>query len=1030
MISPAFKVDPRTAEDISKQLRQLLSIYMPEQFPTADKVANQGVQAALIAAAARHAELIIQRLNQVPNKNLLAFLDLLGASQLPPQAARVPLTFFLAQGSSTDAVVPAGTSVATTASNGQAALTFQTEQELIVTATQLTSVLVRDPLSDRFADYSAIALTSNTDGVPIFAANQPIEHSFYIGSNALFSLPSIQSISLTLQLKDITNFDSKQLQWEIWDGQSGVALKLDQGNVTVSDTVLSDTVLSDTVLSDTLAFRFITPPAMPLQSIQAFPPNRWLRCRLSRPITSLISQEISAQQLPEVQSMRLQVTAGQSQLPIDAAFSNQTPVDLKQPFFPFGQKPRFGDTLYLACQEAFAFAGSQVSLSFEAADPTALGMVVPPDNQKPQPQLQWEFWNGQIWKIIGTSNRSGAIANSDNFVDNTQAFTKIGTNTVQFTLSDQPQQLNINGTNNFWIRIRMIAGDYGKEAQYTQDNKANITSFTPASFLPPVINTITVGYTLTTAASLPEQILTYNDFTYQAINPSAPFTPFQPLEDATQTLYLGFQPPAGQAFPNRPLNLYWSIAETLYDTSPPPLSAVKWEYWNGNRWTALTVKDGTQNLSHSGLVEFLVPADFALRQEFGIEQYWLRLVSGATDANTPRLHQLIPNTVYATQSTTIEQEILGSSQGTANQVFRTAQVPVLSGQTVQVRELEQVGNRQAIANSNLLNQNENQNNIQNRNQNSNRNIIQPAVEVWIEWQEVPDFYGSEVGDRHYTLNHLTGEITFGDGLNGRIPPLGANNVRIQYQTGGGTAGNCIANRVVELKTTIPFIDRVSNLIPATGGTDAESLDALKDRAPRVVRHGGRAVTIEDYEDLAMLASPAVARVKCLPGRNPTTIDLQPPPVDPGFVSVVIVPQSTDLKPIPSLELVKRVQTYLEANAVPTVNITVIGPVYIQVSITAEISLQNLDRTREVDLALHQSLTRFLHPLTGGFDGKGWIFGREPHKSDLYALLESIPGVDHIRSLTVTQTPDFPNTEQSNRALIYSGTHTLTYTPTP
>ncbi|MBF2050527.1 MAG: putative baseplate assembly protein [Elainella sp. C42_A2020_010] len=1027
MISRTFKVDPRIAEDISQQLRQLISIYMPEQFPTADKVANQGVQAALIAAAARHAELIIQRLNQVPNKNLLAFLNLLGASQLPPQAARVPLTFFLAQGSSTDAVVPAGTSVATPASNGQAALTFQTEQELIVTATQLTSVLVRDPLSDRFADYSAIAFTSSPDGVPIFAANQPIEHSFYIGSNALFSLPNIQSISLTLQLKDITNFDSKQLQWEVWDGQSGVALQLDQDNVAANDTVLNDTILNDTILNDTIAFRFTTPPAIPLQSIQAFPPNHWLRCRLSRPITPLISQGISAQQLPEIQSMRLQVTAGRSQLPIDAAFSNQTPVDLKQPFFPFGQKPRFGDTLYLACQEGFAFAGSQVSLSFEVADPTALGMVVPPDSQKPQPQLQWEFWNGQTWKVIGTSNRSGAIANSNNFVDNTQAFTKVGTNTVQFILADQPQQLNINGTSNFWIRIRIIAGDYGKEAQYTQDNRANITSFTPASFLPPVINTITVGYTLTTAASSPEQILTYNDFIYQAINPGTPFTPFQPLEDTAQTLYLGFQPPAEQAFPNRPLNLYWSIAETLYGTLPALLSAVKWEYWNGDGWTALTVKDGTQNLSHSGLVEFLVPADFALRQEFGIEQYWLRLVAEATDANTPRLHQLIPNTVYATQSTTIEQEILGSSQGTANQVFRTAQVPVLSGQTVQVRELEQVGNRQAIANSTLLNQNSNQNGNQNNNQNNSRNIIQPAAEVWIEWQEVPDFYGSGVSDRHYTLNHLTGEITFGDGLNGRIPLLGANNVRIQYQTGGGTAGNCLANRVVELKTTVPFIDRVSNLIPAAGGTDAESLDALKDRTPRVVRHGGRAVTIEDYEDLAMLASPAVARVKCLPSRKPTTIDLQPPTVDPGFVSVVIVPQSTDFKPIPSLELIKRVQTYLEANAIPTVNIAVVGPVYIQVSITAEISLQSPDRTREVDLALHQSLTRFLHPLTGGFDGRGWIFGREPHKSDLYALLESIPGVDHIRSLTVTQTPDFPNTEQSSRALIYSGTHTLNLT---
>ena len=54
-----------------------------------------------------------------------------------------------------------------------------------------------------------------------------------------------------------------------------------------------------------------------------------------------------------------------------------------------------------------------------------------------------------------------------------------------------------------------------------------------------------------------------------------------------------------------------------------------------------------------------------------------------------------------------------------------------------------------------------------------------------------------------------------------------------------------------------------NLEPARGGVDAETLASLRQRGPRAIRHHDRAVTIEDYEDLAMLASPEVARAKCV-----------------------------------------------------------------------------------------------------------------------------------------------------------------------
>ena len=97
---------------VARQVQNLLPKYAREfEEVTADR-SLQGISAALVNIFARYAEIVIQRLNKVPDKNFLAFLDLLGVSLTPPQPARAPLLFALATGSDVDAFVPAGTQVA------------------------------------------------------------------------------------------------------------------------------------------------------------------------------------------------------------------------------------------------------------------------------------------------------------------------------------------------------------------------------------------------------------------------------------------------------------------------------------------------------------------------------------------------------------------------------------------------------------------------------------------------------------------------------------------------------------------------------------------------------------------------------------------------------------------------------------------------------------------------------------------------------------------------------------------------------
>ena len=98
--------------------------------------------------------------------------------------------------------------------------------------------------------------------------------------------------------------------------------------------------------------------------------------------------------------------------------------------------------------------------------------------------------------------------------------------------------------------------------------------------------------------------------------------------------------------------------------------------------------------------------------------------------------------------------------------------------------------------------------------------------------------------------------------------------------GGGAAGNVGAGTLTGLRSTLPFVSSVQNLVPATGGVDAETVEEAKIRGPLSLRTGQRAVTAGDYERLTRETSVEVARARCLAGTE----------TDDGAVRVLVVPQ--------------------------------------------------------------------------------------------------------------------------------------------
>lgn len=273
------------------------------------------------------------------------------------------------------------------------------------------------------------------------------------------------------------------------------------------------------------------------------------------------------------------------------------------------------------------------------------------------------------------------------------------------------------------------------------------------------------------------------------------------------------------------------------------------------------------------------------------------------------------------------------------------------------------------------------------------------------WTAVPDFYGKTLADPVFLVDGETGTLTFGDGVHGRIPVAGAQIIAREYRYGGGEVGNAGAGTITALKSALPDVDSVTNVRAAAGGADAETLDEVKLRAPHDLRTRDRAVTAEDFAELA-LRTPGVRiqRAYAL-ARTSADLTVEPPALTPdqdGAVTVVILPENDEDTPQPTEDQLRLVCDHLNARRLITTELYVVGPRYLKlkkfdVEVTA---------SRDVDLkALHEAitaqLTTYFHPLRGGEDGRGWPFGHDIFFGNVYRQILGIAGVLRVLCLEIT-----------------------------
>jgi predicted phage baseplate assembly protein len=501
-----------------------------------------------------------------------------------------------------------------------------------------------------------------------------------------------------------------------------------------------------------------------------------------------------------------------------------------------------------------------------------------------------------------------------------------------------------------------------------------------------------------------------DQFNVNWVDSVAPFLAFRqdpPVKGAT--FYIGFNPDDKLALHILRLTFACDRTEAYgVRRDDPPLV---WEVsTGGGSWEEIIPsrlpgeQDTTGGLNNElGTMTFYLPEK--TRPDFvqGLGATWIRCryegrrEGQGTYSQSPRIRRVTAHALgastYASNAVYQGAEDLGVSNGDAGQVFHLRASPVLplrQGESLEVEETRE------------------------------------GFPTWVPWQRVEDFSQSDEFSRHYTFDTSTGEIRLGPVIRqsngamrayGRVPHVGARLRMSRYRHGGGSSGNVPANRITVMRSAVPYIDRVYNLAAAYGGLDPETLDGAMMRARGELRAQDRAVTAEDYENLAMRADRSLARAKCLaPG---STASLLPP----GMLELLLVPAAQDSVALGDFSrlavdtpLLNSVQQYLDQYRLLTTTLNLREPRYIGVRVKVRVVANDLTPADVAQTRVVEALRKYLAPLPPPHGDvllpdpadesrwQGWPFGKSLFVAEVYALVQRVRGVRHVLDVQLESRP--------------------------
>lgn len=220
MSLPSPNLDDRKYQDIVDEAKRLIPSYTPEW--TNHNLSDPGV--ALIELFAWMTEMLLFRVNQVPDRLYTKFLDLVGIEPYPSSSARTDLTFWLSSTEAEQVHVPEGTQVGTPPTAGEAPVLFTTLEHLTISQPVLVAANVTqseddERVTDVWEDLQyPLATTACFTSDPAPRPGDAINFGFE-GSLA----GNVVRLTIDAPVEGMgVDPDDPPLRWEVWAGDAWV----------------------------------------------------------------------------------------------------------------------------------------------------------------------------------------------------------------------------------------------------------------------------------------------------------------------------------------------------------------------------------------------------------------------------------------------------------------------------------------------------------------------------------------------------------------------------------------------------------------------------------------------------------------------------------------------------------------------------------------------------------------------------------------------------------------------------------------
>lgn len=281
-----------------------------------------------------------------------------------------------------------------------------------------------------------------------------------------------------------------------------------------------------------------------------------------------------------------------------------------------------------------------------------------------------------------------------------------------------------------------------------------------------------------------------------------------------------------------------------------------------------------------------------------------------------------------------------------------------------------------------------------------RNILYDDFEIMVgyeefgntafnKWKKVHDFYASGKYSGDYILDCNRSKILFGDNEFGDAPDKAENNiVLIGFATTLGEDSNIKPGMINKVVSRNPDIKRfkIEQITSASGGKDAETFEDMKSRALNVLNSGEKAVTIEDYENIAK-NTPGLIRggIKILPSYLPNNEEIK------NQNCVTIVVRGPGHRNICLDGYMENIKHYINKYKLINTKINVIEPVYIGLNISGQIIVNSY--YRKSSNIIENNIQNFVEKINEDC-GSMFSYG------DLFGTIDRLDCVSYIDTLNI------------------------------